>query len=163
MVFGVSGAVLRCFAHLHHAVHGSEAWAVPVGCWQQHPSGNKSLLVPRRETVQCWWFVSAEITGRNCDWAFEVKRPDSRRCQTCIKSNLKIGTFVEIFCPSLLLGSSKWRHYWCFCRHWIALYSRWQKGAILNKKHFIVFRFGCDVRQLKPIKVLQPGRAKVRG
>ena len=37
------------------------------------------------------------------------------------------------------------------------------KGAILNNRHFIVLRFGCGVRQLKPIKVLQAEHAKVRG
>lgn len=159
VVFGMSGAVPpRCFTHLQRAVHGSEVWAVPTGFWQQHPPGNKSLLVQRRETVQCWWFVSVEITGRNCDWAFEVKGPDSRGCQTHIKSNTKTGTFVQIFSINLLLGASKQRHYWCF-----SSFTLWPNGGIKNKGHFIVFRFSCDVRQLKSIKAIQTECAQVRG
>lgn len=51
--------------------------------------------------------LCVEITGRNCNWAFEVKGPDSQSCQTCIKSNLKTGTFVQILCINLLLGTLK--------------------------------------------------------
>lgn len=108
--------------------------------------------------------MSAEITGRNCDWAFEFKGPDSRRCQTCIKSNLKIGTFVQIFSTT---------YFWVLRNENIIDASAdvgshfilaGKKGILLNKRHFmIVFRFGCDVRELKPIKALQPERAKVRG